>query len=436
MFIETIPLAWTPFMLVAVVGMGMAIAFVSADYRSPTSRAIGIALAAISLSVGFSLPSMGEAGSMPDWWRWLALSDGVAIMAILEWVRRVRRTIDAEHLHFGVTEILLRLAQLSTFVYIGAGIYAPQLRRDEFLGAFENAWVMLQPGFWLFAGPMLFSCFAGGTVTLFLLLGRPDRSERIRIWAMILTVPLLIAGMVLPLSWSALVMMVGLMIFLIGTVHYLVLQGQRGQFLARFLSPQVDRLVRERGLRHAVQHRQMEITVVCCDLRGFTAFAQAHPSSTVIQTLREYYNVVGCVVANYGGTIKDYAGDGILILVGAPLEIKAHARCGLEMARGIRLDAGQMTRRWSSNAYPLGIGIGVASGTVTVGIIGSASRWEYTAVGSTVNLASRLCEAAAADQILIDEQCARLAGDYGLQTEKLRSVKGFSDPIQTYQVPI
>jgi class 3 adenylate cyclase len=231
-------------------------------------------------------------------------------------------------------------------------------------------------------------------------------------------------------------MVVGQMVFLIGAMQYLVLQGQRGQFMARFLSPQVEKLVRERGLKNAVQHRSLEITVVCSDLRGFTAFAQSHPSSSVIKTLREYYDAVGKVVGEFGGTVKDYAGDGILILVGAPLAVPHHARCGIEMARRIRAAAGEVTRRWSTDAYPLGIGVGVASGLVTVGIIGSASRWEYTAVGPAVNLSSRLCEQAEHNEILVDARTVELAGATGLVQQAPKRVKGFADPIVNFGIPV
>jgi class 3 adenylate cyclase len=228
----------------------------------------------------------------------------------------------------------------------------------------------------------------------------------------------------------------GEMVFLVGAMQYLVLQGQRGQFLARFLSPQVEKLVRDRGLRHAVQHRSLNITVISCDLRGFTAFAQAHPSSSVIKTLREYYNAVGKVVAEYDGTVKDYAGDGILILVGAPLPVPSHSRSGLEMARRIREVGVEVTQRWSTPAHRLGIGVGVASGTVTVGIIGSASRWEYTAVGPAVNLASRLCEMAADREVLIDARTVELSGMGRLVREAPRAVKGFADPVPVWSMPL
>jgi class 3 adenylate cyclase len=156
----------------------------------------------------------------------------------------------------------------------------------------------------------------------------------------------------------------------------------------------------------------------------------------VIKTLREYYNAVGRVVAEYGGTVKDYAGDGILILVGAPLPVERHAAVAVEMAWGIRAVAAEVCRKWSTPEHGIGIGVGVASGPVTVGIIGSASRWEYTAVGPAVNLAARLCSEADHLQILIDKRTAELAGTAGLVEQPPLSVKGFAEPVTSFVLPL
>lgn len=433
--IADLPLAWLPSQLIALVSLGIGIAFLSADFRAPTSRALGVAFIAFGISIGLSLPLGGGSGPVPLAGRWLAMADAVALIAALEWVRRVRRTIEAAHLHVGFSEVMLRVGQLSALVMGGIGVYAPEMRRDEFLGAVNNVYALTRPGFWMLAVPLLIAVFAVAVGTILLLLARPDRSERIRIVAAIVGFPLIVLGLVLPSKIGAPMMVAGQMVFLIGAMQYLVVQGQRGQFLARFLSPQVEKLVRERGLRHAVQHRSMEITVVCSDLRGFTAFAQAHPSSDVIKTLREYYDVVGKVVAEYGGTIKDYAGDGILILVGAPIAYTDHAVRGIAMARRIREVAAQVTQRWSTAAHPIGIGVGLASGTVTVGIIGSKSRWEYTAVGPAVNLASRLCEQAQHREVLIAERTVELAGAAGLMAREALTAKGFAEPVRVWSLP-
>jgi class 3 adenylate cyclase len=180
----------------------------------------------------------------------------------------------------------------------------------------------------------------------------------------------------------------------------------------------------------------VEITAVSCDLRGFTRYAQAHPSQRVIEVLSDYYAEVGRVVADFGGTIKDYAGDGILILVGAPIANPDHARIGLSMAEEIRRVGYEITQRWSDRKAQLGIGLGVASGFVTVGVIGSASRLEYTAVGSAVNLASRLCEEADDQQILVAPRTEELAGDNSLTRERAPRMKGFAKLDHIYALPL
>jgi class 3 adenylate cyclase len=194
-------------------------------------------------------------------------------------------------------------------------------------------------------------------------------------------------------------------------------------------------MVRDRGLESAMQQNSLEVTVVCTDIRGFTPYAQAHPPARVIEVLREYYDAVGKVVAEFGGTIKDYAGDGILILIGAPLPVPDQARRGIDMARRIRDDARAVTGKWSTSGYKLGLGVGLATGQVAVGIIGSSSRLEYAAVGPAVNLASRLCELAADGDILIDARTGELAGQTGLKARDPLPVKGFEDPVALFAVP-
>jgi class 3 adenylate cyclase len=242
------------------------------------------------------------------------------------------------------------------------------------------------------------------------------------------------AGFILPMSAAALSVLIGEIIFLVGSVHYHVLQGNRGAFMSRFLSPQVAAMVRDRGLESAMEQKSLEVTVICCDIRGFTPYAQANAPSRVIQVLREYYDAVGKIVAEFGGTIKDFAGDGILILLGAPLPVENQAQRGIDMARRIREAAREVVKRHSTGAHRLGLGVGVATGQVAVGIIGSSSRLEYTAVGAAVNLASRLCELAADGEILIDCRTGEMAGQDGLKARDPLSVKGYEQPVPLFAV--
>jgi class 3 adenylate cyclase len=161
----------------------------------------------------------------------------------------------------------------------------------------------------------------------------------------------------------------------------------------------------------------------------------------VIAILREYYDAVGAAATECGGTIKDQAGDGVLILVGAPIAFPDHALRALALARKIRERGMAITARWSDQDLHLGVGVGVASGFVTVGVIGGASRLEYTAVGPAVNLASRLCGEAAHGEILIDGRTLDLLDEEGkrahrpLPGEALK-LKGFQQPVQSYTLQI
>lgn len=425
-----------PQTLVALVALGMALAFVSADRGSPTSRALaaGLGFLGVAIVVNAWFFNRVEAGGGPIP-GWPALPEAACEIALLEWLLRVRRTLPALALETRFGDRTLRVGQGAAVLYALLSLAFPRLRVEDFVYAATSTAAFRRPGFWLFAVPLLVSTLSGLFATLLLLNRRPDRAERLRVLALVVAAPFLLAGIILPQDRSALSVLFGEMIFLIGSMQYYVLQGQRGQFMSRFLSSQVAELVRSRGLEGAMQQNFLEITAVVSDLRGFTAYAQAHPSSRVIEVLRDYYDAAGRVVADYGGTIKDFAGDGILILVGAPIAMPNHAVVGLAIARRLRETASTVTARWSSPGHHLGVGLGVASGFVTVGVIGSASRLEYTAVGPAVNLASRLCEQAADGEILVDDRTRVLAAGEAFETRAPITVKGFDDRVPLFAIP-
>ncbi|MGH8504341.1 MAG: adenylate/guanylate cyclase domain-containing protein [Stenotrophobium sp.] len=427
----------SPHVLVALVALGMGLAFLSADRHSATSRALAAGLGLIGISIFLDVSFIRDVAHAPSWSGWLALPEALAMICMLEWLLRVRRTVPmAAHMDGTFGDRVLRIGQSSAALYAIFALIWPELRVEQFVRAADTPGAFERWGFWLFAVPILVAMFNGLVGILLLLNRRPDRAEIIRVLAMAASTPFLLAGLILPLRVSAICVVLGEIIFLIGSVHYHVLQGQRGQFMSRFLSPQVAKLVNERGLASAMQENHLEITVVCCDLRGFTPYAQAHDSAQVLQVLREYYDVVGNIVADYSATIKDFAGDGVLILVGAPLPVPDQAGRALEMAQRVRIEVSRLTSKWGTRAHPLGVGIGVASGLVTVGVIGSASRLEYTAVGSAVNLASRLCEQAADQEILVDQHTVERAGVGHLQARSPMQIKGFDEAVGHYSVPV
>ena len=425
----------TAHILVCLVALGMALAFISADRQSQTSRWLAATFAFVGIAIDLNIV-VSLTWNTPLWLRGLfAIPESLAAIALLEWIYRVRQTVPAGKLDTRTGDFVLRAGQGAAILYSIAAILEPGWRDDFFFGALAKPGALGRWEFWVFALPMFFSGLAGVASMLLLLNRRPDRPERIRVLAMLGAVPFWAASFILPFELTAIAMVIGEVILFVGATQYHVLQGQRGQFMSRFLSPAVAELVSKRGLATAMQENLQDLTVVCCDLRGFTAYAQAHPSPRVLRVLREYYDAVGVVVAEHGATIKDFAGDGVLVLVGAPLAQADHARVGVEVARKIRTAVREVVRRASSAEHKLGIGVGVASGPVTVGVIGSSGRFEYTAVGPAVNLASRLCELAADNEVLLAastiEQCDCRDS---LEPRDAVPVKGYADPVAMFNL--
>jgi class 3 adenylate cyclase len=417
----------------------MAMAFVVADRHSQTSRALAWFLwsvgCAIATAVLIGLPIYVR-HAVPVWYGVFALPEAMAYAFAYEWVLRVRYTVPARNLRTRVADTGLRVAQGLAGFYALTSLAFPTLHHNYFINLRMGTVDVLKPAFWLFAAPLVISLALGIGATLVTLNRRPDRAEAMRLKAFVIATPFMASGMVLPFEVAPLSTSIGLLIFLVGAVQYHVTQGRRAQFMARFLAPQVAELVSERGLKSVTDEQTLEITVVCCDLRGFTAFTAATSSSQVIQIMREYYDTVGNAAQLCGGTIKDQAGDGVLILVGAPTPIADHAQHGLDLAQRIRIDGMALTARFSDADQRLGIGVGVASGYVTVGVIGSASRLEYTAVGSAVNLAARLCAEAAHGQVLVDARTTEMlpasAHEVELRPGERVRLKGFSQPVPCF----
>lgn len=217
---------------------------------------------------------------------------------------------------------------------------------------------------------------------------------------------------------------------------HVVIEGQREALfeertnMAKFLSPQVAQAIHDRGLAATLGTRLLELTAVSVDLRGFTRYTQAQGPARMAEVLRDYYEAVIDGARDMGATVKDFAGDGAMILVGAPLKRTDHARAGLVLARRLQVTVGEVTARYSTPDTPLGVGIGVASGQCAVGAIGSLSQLEYTAVGTAVNLSSRLCDEAEDGQILLAAATAEAAGPEPHWRSGRLAVAGFDDPVE------
>lgn len=437
-FLRLTPSITAP-VVVALTALGMSLAFVLADRRSPISRAMASFLAMVGMSIALAVliaEPLHRMRGVAFWDGLFALPEALAFYFAAEWLYLVRQTIPAGKLNTRGADNFLRVAQGLAGLYGVLSLLFPHERLEYFINILRDNVLTVHPWFYGFAVPLVLALLLMTASGLLMMNRRPDRAEAVRGLTFLIGAPFMAASLILPLHIAPIASTIGLMICLVGGVQYHVTQGRRAQFMARFMAPQVAAMVSRRGLRSATEEQTLELSVVCCDLRGFTAFTAGTSSRQVIQILREYYDMVGAAATEFGGTIKDQAGDGVLILVGAPLHFEDHAQRALNMALRIREQGVALTQRWSGEELQLGMGVGVASGFVTVGVIGAASRLEYTAVGPSVNLASRLCSEAAHGEILVDERTHALLAAHGavnhLREGEALKLKGFAQPVQSY----
>ena len=176
---------------------------------------------------------------------------------------------------------------------------------------------------------------------------------------------------------------------------------ERIRRLERFLAPQVAQLIASSDGAGLLDSHRREVTVVFCDLRGFTAFTETTEPEEAMNVLREYHAALGELIFRYEGTLDRYAGDGVMILFNAPIQFEDHTKRAVKMAVEMRDTVGGLTEKWRNRGHNLGFGIGIALGYATLGQIGFERRLEYAAIGSVTNLASRLCDEAKANQIVV-----------------------------------
>jgi adenylate cyclase len=210
---------------------------------------------------------------------------------------------------------------------------------------------------------------------------------------------------------------------------------QRIGRLKRFLSPQVADLVVSSGDEHVLDSHRREITVVFCDLRGFTAFSETAEPEEVMSVLREYHAALGRLIYKFEGTLERFTGDGLMVMFNDPIPCPDPAVRATRMALEMKTVVETLTPKWKAQGYELGFGVGVALGYATLGRIGFEERVDYAAVGSVVNLAARLCGEAKNGQVVIDRKVQTVLGPLAdCETLGELSLKGFYRPIAAYVI--
>lgn len=211
---------------------------------------------------------------------------------------------------------------------------------------------------------------------------------------------------------------------------------ERIKRLERFLAPQVAQLIASGdGQEGLLDSQRREVTVVFCDLRGFTAFTESTEPEEAMNVLREYHAALGELIFRYEGTLDRYAGDGVMILFNAPIQFEDHVKRAVKMSVEMRDTIGALTGKWRNRGHNLGFGIGIALGYATLGQIGFEQRLEYAAIGSVTNLASRLCDEAKANQIVVSRRVYGMVQEWvdGRPIDDL-NLKGFNHPVLAAEI--
>ena len=205
--------------------------------------------------------------------------------------------------------------------------------------------------------------------------------------------------------------------------------------LRRFLSPQLAEMIMSSGDESFLKSHRREITVVFCDLRGFTAFAETVEPEDLMLVLNQYHAALGDLVHRFEGTLERFAGDGLMVIFNDPLPCPDGPRRAVRMAVAMRGRVTQLVEEWSRQGHELDFGVGIAQGHATLGQIGFEGRSDYTAIGSVTNLAARLCGAAAPRQILISQRVYTADEDI-LVADSVGelALRGFSRPARAYNV--
>ena len=218
-------------------------------------------------------------------------------------------------------------------------------------------------------------------------------------------------------------------------VEQQVEQLERVGRLKRFLSPQLVDMIVSSGDEAFLESHRRDITVVFCDLRGLTPFAESAEPEDVMTVLGQYHAALGELVHRFEGTIEHFAGDGLMVFFNDPLPCPDAPARAVRMAVAMRERVTQLAKTWQHMGHQLQFGAGIAQGHATLGRVGFEGRYDYAAIGTVTNLAARLCDTAAAGQILVSQRVQHAAEGIAV-TDPLGelALRGFSRPARVFNV--
>jgi len=203
------------------------------------------------------------------------------------------------------------------------------------------------------------------------------------------------------------------------------------ELLERYVSAEVMAEFMDRPEPPALGGKRQEITILYADIQGFTPLAESIPPDQLVEILNYYLQLAATAIRKHGGTLDKFMGDGVIGLFGAPTPQEDHPLRAVSAG----LDIVKAYQEAATSEHNLTVGIGINTGEVVVGNIGTPQLMNYTAIGDAMNLAERLEEMAGPDQVLIGPRTRQLLGDL-VVAESLgpRQIRGRSEPIEPYRV--
>lgn len=203
--------------------------------------------------------------------------------------------------------------------------------------------------------------------------------------------------------------------------------------LKRFLAPEVADLVMSEGDFARLDSHRGFVACLFCDIRNFTALSEGVEPEEVMQVLQTFHQQLGKLVSQHDATIGYRSGDGFMVIVGDPVAVDTPSETALRLARAMMRTFEDLRREWARLGYDIGFGIGIASGYATLGIIGDEARFDYTAIGSPINLAARLCAAAGDGEILVNRRVyADVEVVADVRPNGTFEFKGFDRPVEAF----
>ncbi len=203
----------------------------------------------------------------------------------------------------------------------------------------------------------------------------------------------------------------------------------------RFLSPAVADALANSGDESMLASHRALIATLFCDIRGFTAFCEIAEPEETIEVLQAYHEEMGTLISAHGAGVDKRMGDGIMVIFNDPLPCEDPAGDAVRLAVAMRARMDDLCKRWKRLGHRLGFGVGVSLGYATIGMVGSEGRYDYTASGTAVNLAARLCDRAEDGDILLSPRAYTAVEDaFMAESSGKLDLKGIREPVEVFRL--